>query len=134
MAVELSLPAYMRIFSRINKMIDAKKEMFTALTKKSDMIAHILKNAMENEEIVDIFKTSFETEDKESSVCPELSGDKRTAGNSAFQKKKDQEAINLYSEAVFAADVTSEQGRRDCALGLANRSAVWVRLQAYPEC
>ena len=134
MAVELMLPAYMRIFSRINKRIDAKKEMFTALTKRSDMIAHVLKNAMEDEEIVEILKTSFETEDKESSVCPELSGDKRTAGNAAFQKKKDRDALNLYSEAVFAADVTSEQGRKDCALALANRSAVWVRLEKYREC
>ena len=134
MAMELTLPAYMRIFSRINKRIEAKKEMFTALTKRSDMIGHVLKNAMEDEEIVDIFKASFETEDKESSVSPELSGDKRAAGNTAFQKKKDREAINLYSEAVFAADVSSEQGRRDCSLALANRSAVWVRQQKYAEC
>ena len=134
MAVELMLPPYMRIFSRINRRIDAKKEMFTCLTKRSEMIAHVLKNAMEDDEIVDIFKNSFETEDKDASVSPDLSGDKRSAGNVAFQKKKDREAVSLYSEAVFAADVATELGMRDCALALANRSAVLVRLERFEEC
>ena len=70
--VEMKLPAYMRIFSRINKRIDVKKEAFTSLRKRRDMIAHVLKAAMEDEEIVDIFKTSFEAEDKDSAVSPDL--------------------------------------------------------------
>ena len=49
------------------------------------------------------------------------SADKRNAGNTAFQKKKDTEALNLYSEAVFAADVVTDEGKKDCALALANR-------------
>ena len=134
MAVEMMLPAYMRIFSRINKRIETKKEMFTCLTKRNEMIAHVLKSAMEDEEVVDIFKTSLEMEDTETTVSPDLSGDKRSAGNAAFQKKKDKEAVSLYSEAVFAADVTTELGQKDCALALANRSAVLVRLKRFEDC
>ena len=134
LAVELMLPPFMRIFSRINKRVDMKKDQFTKITKKRDMIAHVLKETMEDEEIVDIFKSSFETDDKDSSVSPDLSTNKRNAGNTAFQKKKDKDAINLYSEAVFTADVSTDVGKKDCALALANRSAVWIRLQKYEEC
>ena len=134
LAVELMLPPFMRIFSRINKRIDMKKDQFSKITKKRDMIAYVLKETMEDEEIVDIFKTSLETDDKDSSVSPDLSTNKRNAGNTAFQKKKDKDAINLYSEAVFAADVSTDVGKKDCALALANRSAVWIRVQKYEEC
>ena len=134
MAVEMMLPAYMRIFSRINKRIDVQKEAFTRLTKKRDMINHVLKTTMEDEEIVEIFKKSFDTDDKVTKVSPDLSTDKRNAGNAAFQKKKDKEALDLYTEAVFAADVATEAGTRDCALALANRSAVWMKLKKYEEC
>ena len=134
MAVELMLPAYMRVFTRINKRIDTKKEMFACLTKRRDMIAHVLKTAMEDEEIVDIFKESFNASDKDCVVSGDLSSDKRGAGNTAFQKKKDREALNLYSEAVFAADVATETGKKDAALALANRSAVWLKLGQHEEC
>ena len=63
-----------------------------------------------------------------------LSAQKRTVGNQAFLKKKDQEAINLYSEAVFSSDVATEDGKKDCSLALANRSAVWIKLKKYEEC
>ena len=134
MAVEMMLPAYMRIFSRINKRVDTQKEAFTRLTKKRDMISHVLKLTLEDEEIVDMFKLNFSTDDSASKVNPDLSADKRNAGNSAFQKKKDKEALDLYTEAVFAADVVTEAGTKDCALGLANRSAVWLKLKKYEEC
>ena len=134
MAVEMMLPAYMRIFSRINKRIEVQKEAFTRLTKKRDMISHVLKTTLEDEEIVDMFKHNFSTDDSVSKVSPDLSGDKRNAGNTAFQKKKDKEALDLYTEAVFAADVVTEAGAKECALGLANRSAVWMKLKKYEEC
>ena len=107
MAVEMMLPAYMRIFSRINKRVDTQKEAFTRLTKKRDMISHVLKLTLEDEEIVDMFKMNFSTDDSASKVNPDLSADKRNAGNSAFQKKKDKEALDLYTDAVFAADVVT---------------------------
>ena len=62
-------------------------------------------------------------EDKEAMISPELSGDKRAAGNTAFQKKKDEQALNLYSEAAMASLVTTEEGRKDAALALANSLA-----------
>ena len=34
-------------------------------------------------------------EDKDATICPELSGDKRAAGNSAFQKKKDEQVVQI---------------------------------------
>jgi len=134
MAVEMMLPAYMRIFSRINKRVDTQKEAFTRLTKKRDMISHVLKITLEDEEIVDMFKHIFSTDDSVSKVSPDLSTDKRNAGNAAFQKKKDKEALDLYTEAVFAADVVTEAGTKDCALGLANRSAVFMKMKKYEEC
>ena len=73
-------------------------------------------------------------EDKEAMISPELSGDKRAAGNTAFQKKKDEQALNLYSEAAMASLVTTEEGRKDAALALANRSAVWIKMKKYSEC
>ena len=73
-------------------------------------------------------------EDKEAMISPELSGDKRAAGNAAFQKKKDEQALNLYSEAAMSSLVTTEEGRKDAALALANRSAVWIKLKKYSEC
>ena len=73
-------------------------------------------------------------EDKEANISPDLSAQKRNAGNQAFQKKKDQEALNLYSEAVFTSDVATDEGKKDCALALANRSAVWMKLKKYEEC
>ena len=134
MAVEMMLPAYMRIFSRINKRVDMQKEAFARLTKKRDMISHVLKLTLEDEEIVDMFKHSFSTDDSAGKVSPDLSTDKRNAGNAAFQKKKDKEALDLYTEAVFAADVVTEAGTKDCALGLANRSAVFMKMKKYEEC
>ena len=62
---------------------------------------------------------------------PDLSTQKRTAGNQAFQKKKDQEAINLYSGAVFSSDVATKDGKKDCSLALANRSAAWIKQKKY---
>jgi hypothetical protein len=56
-----------------------------------------------------------------------LSEEKRTAGNAAFSKKQDLAALKLYTEAIFAAPTRTEEGRREAALGLANRSAVWFK-------
>ena len=98
------------------------------------MIAHVLKMAMDDEEVVETFKSTFDLEDKDAKISEDLSGQKRTAGNQAFQKKKDQEALNLYSEAVFTSDVATEEGRKDCSLALANRSAVWLAQKKYEEC
>ena len=77
---------------------------------------------------------SLVQEDKEAMISPELSGDKRAAGNAAFQKKKDEQALNLYSEAAMASLVTTEEGKKDAALALANRSAVWIKMNKYSEC
>merc|ERR1712106_12075 len=134
MAMEMTLPAYMRLFTRLNKLIDKKRDMFDGLRKKSDMVAHILKMAMDDEEAVETFKNALEMEDKEAKISPDLSAQKRNAGNQSFQKKKDQDALNLYSEAVFSSDVTTVEGKKDCALALANRSAVWMKLKKYEEC
>jgi hypothetical protein len=41
--------------------------------------------------------------------------------------KQDKAALVLYTEAVFAAPTHTEDGRREVALGLANRSAVWFK-------
>jgi len=134
MAVEMTLPAYIRIFSRVNKLIDKKREMFNSLKKRRDMIAHVMKMAMDDEEVVETFKSAIDLEDKEAQVSSDLSTQKRNAGNQSFQKKKDQEALNLYSEAVFTSDVATEEGKKDCSLALANRSAVWIKMKKYEEC
>ena len=73
-------------------------------------------------------------EDKEGIVATDLSSDKRAAGNAAFQKKKDEEALNLYSEAAMASVVSTAEGRKDAALALANRSAVWIKMKKFEEC
>merc|ERR1719431_132336 len=116
----------MRLFSRIQKLIDKSRDRFDGIKKKGDMIAYVLKMAMDDEEVVETFKSTFDLEDQDAKISADLSGQKRTAGNQAFQKKKDQEALNLYSEAVFSSDVATEEGRKDCSLALANRSAVWL--------
>ena len=133
-AMEMTLPAYLRLFSRMQKLIDKKRETFDGLRKRSDMIAHVMKMAMDDKEVVETFKSAIEMEDKDAKISPDLSAQKRTAGNQAFQEKKDQEAINLYSEAVFSSDVATEDGKKDCSLALANRSAVWIKLKKYEEC
>ena len=88
-------------------------------------IAQLMKQAMEDEDIVQTFKEAFDMvragpaipaslsaqDDPQSTIAPDLSGNKRAAGNAAFQKKKDQEALNLYSEAAYCSMVTSEEGR-----------------------
>jgi len=89
---------------------------------------------MDDEEVVETFESTFALEDKDAVLSGDLSGQKRAAGNQAFQKKRDQEALNLYSEAVFSSNVATEEGRKDCSLGLANRSAVWLALKKYEEC
>merc|ERR1719228_1192494 len=124
----------MRLFSRIQKLIDKSREKFDGIKKKGDMIAYVLKMAMDDEEVVETFKSTFDLEDQDAKISADLSGQKRTAGNQSFQKKKDQEAINLYSEAVFSSDVATEEGRKDCSLALANRSAVWLAQKKYEEC
>jgi len=134
MAMEMTLPAYMRLFSRIQKLIDKSREKFDGIKKKGDMIAYVLKMAMDDEEVVETFKSTFDLEDQDAKISADLSGQKRTAGNQAFQKKKDQEALNLYSEAVFSSDVATEEGRKDCSLALANRSAVWLAQKKHEEC
>jgi tetratricopeptide (TPR) repeat protein len=88
---------------------------------------------MEDDETVDTFKMAFEQEDKAANISPELSGDKRAAGNAAFQKKKDDQALGLYSEAAMTSLTSTEAGRKDAAMALANRSAVWVKLKKYEE-
>ena len=98
------------------------------------MITHVMKMAMDDDEVVETFKSAIEMEDKDAKISPDLSAQKRTAGNQAFQKKKDQEALNLYSEAVYSSDVATEDGKKDCSLALANRSAVWIKLKKYEEC
>ena len=118
----------------MQKLIEKKRDMFNGLRKTSDMVAHILKMAMDDEEVVETIKHSIDMEDKEAKISPDLSTQKRNAGNQAFQKKKDQEALNLYSEAVFSSDVATEEGKKDCSLALANRSAVWMKLKKYEEC
>merc|ERR1712018_178141 len=93
-----------------------------------------MKAVMEDMEIVEGFKMALDQEDKDATICPELSSDKRAEGNSAFQKKKDEQALNLYSEAAMASLVTTEEGKKDAALALANRSAVWIKMNKYSEC
>ena len=118
----------------MQKLIEKKRDMFNGLRKPSHMVAYVLKMAMDDEELVETIKHAIEMEDKETKISPELSAHKRNAGNQAFQKKKDQEALNLYSEAVFSSDVATEEGKKDCSLALANRSAVWMKLKKYEEC
>ena len=108
--------------------------MFNNLQKKRDMISHVLKMAMDDEEVVETFKSAISMEDKAAKISPDLSTQKRNAGNQAFQKKKDQQALDLYSEAVFTSDVATEEGKKDCSLALANRSAVWMKMKKYKEC
>jgi len=132
MAQDLKLPAYHRLATRISRLITKNREKFDAL-KPTEKVAQLLKASMEDEEVVETFKNAIDQEDKEANINPELSADKRAAGNAAFQKKKDEQAINLYSEAAMASLVTTEEGRKDAALALANRSAVWVKLKRYEE-
>ena len=132
-AAEMMLPAYLRIFSRINNIVDKQRDKFDGLRKRTEMVKHVLKVAMDDEEVVNTFKDALAMKDKEAVKSPELSGNKRSAGNAAFQKKKDVEAVRLYTEAVFTADMAGEEGRADCSLALANRSAAWLRLRRYAD-
>lgn len=133
MAVELTLPAYHRLATQISRSITKNRDAFDAMSA-TDKVVQLMKAVMEDEEIVEGFKMAMDREDKEAMISPELSGDKRAAGNAAFQKKKDEQALNLYSEAAMASLVTTEEGRKDAALALANRSAVWIKLKKYSEC
>merc|ERR1711963_1162983 len=119
MAVELTLPAYHRLATQISRSITKNREVFDALSS-TDKVVQLMKAVMEDEEIVEGFKMALDQEDKDATICPELSGDKRSAGNSAFQKKKDEQALNLYSEAAMASLVTTEEGKKDAALAPAN--------------
>merc|ERR1719469_1088691 len=78
MAVEASLPSYLKLFSKLNKSVDQEK--FGKLATNKEKLAFV-------------FKTAVEEEDTD----PEESAKKRNAGNQYFQKKKDQEAIKLYT-------------------------------------
>jgi len=133
MAADLSLPAYHRIATRMSKIVMKDRQGFDKLHNGKEKVAQLLKLAMDDVEVVDTFKMALEQEDKEAQISPELSTDKRNAGNASFQKKKDTEALDLYSEAAMASLVTTEAGRKDAALALANRSAVWVRMGRYKE-
>merc|ERR1719431_2266981 len=77
----------MRLFSRIQKLIDKSRDRFDGIKKKGDMIAYVLKMAMDDEEVVETFKSTFDLEDKDAKISADLSGQKRTAGNQAFQKR-----------------------------------------------
>jgi len=133
MAVELTLPAYHRLATQISRSITKNREVFDALSS-TEKVVQLMKAVMEDMEIVEGFKMALDQEDKDATICPELSSDKRAAGNSAFQKKKDEQALNLYSEAAMASLVTTEEGKKDAALALANRSAVWIKMKKYSEC
>lgn len=61
----------------------------------------------------------------------EVSEDRRAAGNKAFQGKRNQEALMLYSQAVMMAD--HEDGD-SLALGYANRSAVFYHMGKLELC
>jgi len=133
MAADLTLPAFHRICTKLSKVIETRKDWFEKL-KSADRVGAVLKFAMDDEEIVDAFKNSMEMEDKDGIVDADLSTNKRNAGNASFQKKREQEALILYSEAVMAGRGGTDEGRKDAALALANRSAVWLRLGKHAEC
>ena len=86
MAQDLKLPAYHRLATRISRLITKNREKFDAL-KPTEKVAQLLKASMEDEEVVETFKNAIDQEDKEANINPELSADKRAAGNAAFQKK-----------------------------------------------
>ena len=55
-------------------------------------------------------------EDKDATICPELSGDKRAAGNSAFQKQKDEQVVQIGLVFFFSFfEGALEEGRAGCA-------------------
>merc|ERR1711892_1222219 len=74
----------MRLFSRMQKLIDKKRESFDGLRKRSDMITHVMKMAMDDDEVVETFKSAIEMEDKDAKISPDLSAQKRTAGRIAL--------------------------------------------------
>lgn len=134
MAVEMCLPPYLRAFSKINKIIEGTKENFDSKSRE-EKVGYVLKIAMDDEETVEIFKQTFQEEDTDvKDAVVEMSGQKRAEGNTAFQKKKDDIALRLYTEAVMSGRVETEEGRKDVALGLANRSAVLVKMGQYGDC
>lgn len=133
MAADLTLPAYHRIATRMQKLVVKSREGFDRLQSGREKVTQLLKLAMDDGEVVDTFKIALEQEDKAAQISSDLSSDKRNAGNASFQKKKDSEALALYSEAAMAGLVTTEAGRKDAALALANRSAVWVRMDRFRE-
>ena len=59
------------------------------------MVAHVLKMAMDDEDVVETIKHAVDMEDKEAKKSPDVSAQKRNAGNQAFQRMKDQEALHL---------------------------------------
>jgi len=132
MAVEASLPSYQKLFMKLNKAVDQKK--FESLRTNKEKLAFVFKTALDDEDIIDSFKGYFKAMDLEQNTDLEESAKKRNAGNQAFQKKKDQEAIQLYTEAAFGGIPETEDGKKDCALALANRSAVWVKMNKFNEC
>lgn len=134
MAADLSLPGYHRVTSRISKVVMNRKEKLESMKNMTDKVIEIIKMAMEDFEVTENFKNALDQEDKDTKISPDLSSEKRNAGNTSFQKKKDEAALHLYSEAVMASLVTTDEGKKDAALALANRSAVWVKMKKYQEC
>ncbi|XP_023327508.1 SET and MYND domain-containing protein 4 [Eurytemora carolleeae] len=133
MAVEMALPFYHRLYSRLSKLMDKTRDKFDKLGRE-EKVAYTLKLAMDDNEVVETFKQAFDEPDSEmAGKSVQLSVEKRNAGNAAFQKKKDGEALTLYTEAVFSAPA-GEEGKRDISLGLANRSAVLIKMKKYKEC
>jgi len=133
MAMDMAMPFYLRVFSRISKLLE-KNEKYAKL-KLDDQIAFVMKMTLEDEDTVKTFKQAFEEPDKdEAGLSNERSTVKRGEGNTAFQKKKDTDALRLYTEAIFSALPTTEEGKKDISLGLANRSAVLIKMGKQREC
>jgi hypothetical protein len=65
----------------MQKLIEKKRDMFNGLRKTSDMVAHVLKMAMDDEEVVETIKHAIDMEDKEAKISPYLRAQKRNAGN-----------------------------------------------------
>jgi len=103
MAVELTLPAYHRLATQISRSITKNRDAFDAMSA-TDKVVQLMKAVMEDEEIVEGFKMAMDREDKEAMISPELSGDKRAAGNAAFQKKKDEQNPEYNEEFNFTLE------------------------------
>merc|ERR1711963_142086 len=75
MAVELTLPAYHRLATQISRSITKNREVFDALSS-TEKVVQLMKAVMEDMEIVEGFKMALDQEDKDATICPELSSDK----------------------------------------------------------